>query len=67
MKIENLCSMQVTVIKADGSEDVVTTKNILIASGSEVTPFPGIEVIGRFTPIFSHLSFIKCDRNFDRR
>lgn len=35
---------QVTAIKADGSEEVINTKNILIATGSEVTPFPGIEV-----------------------
>lgn len=30
--------------KADGSEEVVNTKNIMIATGSEVTPFPGIEI-----------------------
>jgi len=35
---------QVTVSKADGTEEVVNTKNILIATGSEVTPFPGIEI-----------------------
>lgn len=35
---------QVTAIKEDGSNEVVNTKNILIATGSEVTPFPGIEV-----------------------
>jgi dihydrolipoamide dehydrogenase len=35
---------QVTVAKEDGSTEVVNTKNILIATGSEVTPFPGIEV-----------------------
>ncbi|KAJ8986005.1 hypothetical protein NQ317_013889 [Molorchus minor] len=35
---------QVTAIKDDGSTEVVNTKNILIATGSEVTPFPGIEV-----------------------
>jgi hypothetical protein len=34
----------VTVIKSDGSEEKISTKNILIATGSEVTPFPGIEV-----------------------
>uniref|UniRef100_A0A8D2KJ75 dihydrolipoyl dehydrogenase n=1 Tax=Urocitellus parryii TaxID=9999 RepID=A0A8D2KJ75_UROPR len=33
---------QVTATKADGSTQVVDTKNILIATGSEVTPFPGI-------------------------
>lgn len=33
-----------TVKKNDGSEEKVKTKNILIATGSEVTPFPGIEV-----------------------
>lgn len=35
---------EVTVLKEDGSEEKVATKNILIATGSEVTPFPGIEV-----------------------
>jgi len=35
---------EVTVIKADGSTEKVNTKNILIATGSEVTPFPGIEI-----------------------
>lgn len=35
---------EVTVLKEDGENDTVRTKNILIATGSEVTPFPGIEV-----------------------
>merc|ERR1711971_570971 len=36
---------QVSVIGPDGSvAEVVNTKNIMIATGSEVTPFPGIEV-----------------------
>nr|CAH7750356.1 unnamed protein product [Callosobruchus chinensis] len=35
---------QVTALKEDGSTEIVNTKNILIATGSEVTPFPGIEV-----------------------
>nr|XP_027229711.1 dihydrolipoyl dehydrogenase, mitochondrial-like [Penaeus vannamei] len=35
---------EVTVLKEDGSNDTVKTKNILIATGSEVTPFPGIPV-----------------------
>jgi dihydrolipoamide dehydrogenase len=35
---------QVTVTKDDGTEEVVNTKNIMIATGSEVTPFPGIDV-----------------------
>lgn len=35
---------QVTVIKSDGSQETVDTKNIMIATGSEVTPFPGIDV-----------------------
>jgi len=35
---------QVTVAKSDGSSETVNTKNILIATGSEVTPFPGIEI-----------------------
>lgn len=30
--------------KNDGTEEVVNTKNIMIATGSEVTPFPGIDV-----------------------
>ena len=35
---------EVTVAKNDGTTEKVNTKNILIATGSEVTPFPGIEV-----------------------
>ncbi|XP_069142563.1 dihydrolipoyl dehydrogenase, mitochondrial-like isoform X1 [Argopecten irradians] len=35
---------EVTVVKDDGTEEKISTKNILIATGSEVTPFPGIEV-----------------------
>ncbi|XP_005095881.1 dihydrolipoyl dehydrogenase, mitochondrial [Aplysia californica] len=35
---------EVTVTKEDGSQEKVNTKNILLAVGSEVTPFPGIEV-----------------------
>ncbi|KAF5288406.1 hypothetical protein FQR65_LT12019 [Abscondita terminalis] len=33
---------KVSVKKTDGSTEVVNAKNILIATGSEVTPFPGI-------------------------
>jgi hypothetical protein len=32
------------VTKDDGSKELVKTRNILIATGSEVTPFPDIEV-----------------------
>ncbi|RWS31354.1 dihydrolipoyl dehydrogenase-like protein [Leptotrombidium deliense] len=35
---------EVTATKSDGSSEVVKAKNILIATGSEVTPFPGIEI-----------------------
>ncbi|OCT89120.1 dihydrolipoyl dehydrogenase, mitochondrial [Xenopus laevis] len=35
---------QVTATKADGSTQVINTKNILIATGSEVAPFPGIPI-----------------------
>lgn len=36
---------QVTALKSDGSvESTINTKNILIATGSEVSPFPGIEI-----------------------
>ncbi|KAH7936573.1 hypothetical protein HPB49_001447 [Dermacentor silvarum] len=35
---------EVTALKRDGSSQVVKTKNILIATGSEVTPFAGITV-----------------------
>ena len=36
---------EVAVLHPDGKiKEVVKTKNILIATGSEVTPFPGIEV-----------------------
>ncbi|XP_050430315.1 dihydrolipoyl dehydrogenase, mitochondrial [Adelges cooleyi] len=34
----------VSVLKEDGSSEDIKTKNILIATGSEVTPFPGIEI-----------------------
>jgi len=34
----------VTVEMSDGTTEEIPTKNILIATGSEVTPFPGIEV-----------------------
>ena len=36
--------VKVTVHKEDGSSEVIQTKNILIATGSEVTPFAGAEV-----------------------
>ena len=35
---------EVTVNQSGGGKQVIKTKNILIATGSEVTPFPGIEV-----------------------
>ncbi|KAL1116866.1 hypothetical protein AAG570_005335 [Ranatra chinensis] len=35
---------EVTAMKPDGSKEVIKTKNILIATGSEVTPFPGITI-----------------------
>lgn len=35
---------EVTVIKDDGSTETIKTKNILIATGSEVSPFPGITI-----------------------
>jgi dihydrolipoamide dehydrogenase len=35
---------QVSVKKEDGSSETLKAKNILLAVGSEVTPFPGIEV-----------------------
>ncbi|BFZ10755.1 hypothetical protein BsWGS_13795 [Bradybaena similaris] len=35
---------EVTVTKDDGTQEKLATKNILLAVGSEVTPFPGIEV-----------------------
>lgn len=35
---------EVTATKGDGSTEVVKTKNIIIATGSEVTPFPGIDI-----------------------
>ncbi|NXN24909.1 DLDH protein, partial [Nycticryphes semicollaris] len=35
---------QVTATKSDGSTQVINTKNILIATGSEVAPFPGITI-----------------------
>lgn len=35
---------EVTVDKNDGTQESVKTKNILIATGSEPIPFPGLEV-----------------------
>lgn len=35
---------EVTVTKNDGSKETVPTKNILIATGSDVMPFPGVEI-----------------------
>ncbi|XP_023211304.1 dihydrolipoyl dehydrogenase, mitochondrial-like [Centruroides sculpturatus] len=35
---------EVTALKSDGSSEVVKTKNILIATGSETATFPGIEI-----------------------
>lgn len=35
---------EVVVTKNDNTQEVIRTKNILIATGSEVTPFPGIEI-----------------------
>lgn len=35
---------EVAVLLEDGTNDVVKTKNIIIATGSEVSPFPGIEI-----------------------
>ncbi|XP_053953472.1 dihydrolipoyl dehydrogenase, mitochondrial [Anastrepha ludens] len=35
---------EVQVTKDDGSIETVKTQNIMIATGSEVTPFPGIEI-----------------------
>lgn len=35
---------EVTVTKNDDTKEIIRTKNILIATGSEVTPFPGIEI-----------------------
>lgn len=32
---------EVTVAKNDGTQEILKTKNILIATGSDVTPFPG--------------------------
>jgi len=34
----------VVITKEDGTEEEIMTKNILLATGSEVTPFPGIEI-----------------------
>lgn len=39
-----MLSFKVEVKKNDGSTDVVNTRNILVATGSEVTPFPGIQI-----------------------
>ena len=41
--------------KNDGTEEKVNTKNILIATGSDVMPFPGIEVS---SSLYSHMQNI---------
>lgn len=46
---------KVTVNKEDGSQETLEAKNILIAAGSEVTPFPGIDV-RRFFRSDEHLT-----------
>jgi len=35
---------EVTVSKEDGSSEVLSTKNIIVATGSESTPLPGVEI-----------------------
>lgn len=35
---------EVSIFKPDGSTEIIKTKNILIATGSEVSPFPGIQI-----------------------
>ncbi|XP_056272688.1 dihydrolipoyl dehydrogenase, mitochondrial [Pseudoliparis swirei] len=35
---------QVTAVGADGNEQIINSKNILLATGSEVMPFPGIQI-----------------------
>jgi hypothetical protein len=37
---------KVIVTAADGSESEIAAKNIVIATGSEVTPLPGVEIDG---------------------
>lgn len=37
-------SNEVTITKKDGGKETVKTKHVLIATGSEVTPFPGIDI-----------------------
>ena len=46
---------EVSVLGADGEvKEVVQAKNIMIATGSEVTPFPGIEVsIGNVSDVWN--------------
>jgi pyruvate/2-oxoglutarate dehydrogenase complex dihydrolipoamide dehydrogenase (E3) component len=54
----------VTVLKDDGSQEIITTKNILIATGSVVTPFPGIEV--RFFPLGEIFRAIREKKNLKK-
>jgi hypothetical protein len=35
---------EVKIAMNDGSEEIVGAKNVIIATGSEVTPFPGMEI-----------------------
>ena len=52
---------EVTVTKKDNSKQVIKTKNILIATGSEVTPFPGIEVGARSSQNLEEFCLNKAD------
>jgi len=50
----------VTVHKDDGSTEVIQTKNIMIATGSEVTPFPGAEVGFSSTKAMLSVNLLIC-------
>jgi dihydrolipoamide dehydrogenase len=49
---------EVTVAAADGTTQVINTKNILIATGSVPVPFPGLEV-GVVSLMCGYYEFIK--------
>lgn len=51
---------EVTAVTNSGGTEVVRTKNIMIATGSEVTPFPGIEIDERV--IVSSTGALSLDR-----
>ena len=50
---------EVTVAKSDGGTEKVSTKNILIATGSDIMGFPGVEVLFFYSNLIC-INYIMC-------